>query len=130
MAEKATEKSLGALLGDLARETSTLVRQEVQLAKVETTEKIVTLARASVMLVIGGVIGFVAFEVLVAALVLKLCQSYSPPLAALIVGGVLLLMAGVLALMGVFSLRKGVDPMPRQTIETLKEDAQWAKEQI
>lgn len=130
MTDKTTEKSLGALLGDLARETSTLVRQEVQLAKVETTEKIVTLARASVMLVVGGVIGFVAFEVLVAALVLKLCQSFSPALAALIVGGVLLLMAGLLALMGVFTLRKGVDPVPRQTVETLKEDAKWAKEQI
>ena len=125
-----TEKSLGELLGDLARETSTLVRQEVQLAKTETTEKIVTAVRASVMLIAGGVVGFVAFEVLVAALVLKLCQSFSAPLAALIVGGVMLLVAAMLALMGVVALRKGISPVPKQTIETLQEDMKWAKEQI
>lgn len=123
------DKSLGQLLSDLTREMSTLVRQEVQLAKTEITEKVVAAVRGSALLLVGAVFGFVAFEALVAAAILLLAQSLSAPLAALIVGVVLLLIAGVSAFVGLGSLKKGVTP-PQQTIETLKEDAKWAKEQL
>jgi uncharacterized membrane protein YqjE len=125
-----SNKSLGELLGDLARDMGTLVHKEVQLAKTEITAKISVAVRGSALLVVAGVLGFVAFEVLVAALVLLIAQTLSPPLAALIVGVVLLLLAGVFALIGLKSLKKGADPVPHQTVETLKEDAQWAKEQV
>lgn len=125
----AHDKSLGELLGDLAREMTTLVRKEVQLAKTEITEKVGATVRGSAALVVAATLGFVGFQALVAAAVLLLAQSVSPPLAALIVGAVLLLLAGVGAVIGLGSLKKGVSP-PEQTVETLKEDVQWAKEQL
>jgi uncharacterized membrane protein YqjE len=123
------DKSLGQLIGDLTREMSTLVRQEVQLAKTEITEKVSSAVRGSALLIVSAVFGFVAFEALVAAAILALAQSLSAPLAALIVGAVLLLIAGVAAIIGLGSLKKGMTP-PQQTIDTIKDDVKWAKEQL
>lgn len=123
------EKSLGELLGDLAREMSTLVQKEVQLAKTEITAKIGDAVRGSALLIVAGVCGFVAFEALVAAAILFVAQKFSAPVAALIVGGVLLLFAAMLGLVGFAIFKKSANPIPRQTVETLKEDVQWAKEQ-
>ena len=126
----AKDKSLGELLGDLARETGTLVRKEVQLAKVETTEKVGAALRGSILLIVAGVLGFVGFEALVATAILALAQVMTPWLAALIVSAVLLLVAGIGAVIGLGKLKKGADIVPHQTVETLKDDARWAKEQV
>lgn len=124
------DKSIGELLGDLTRELSTLVRKEVQLAKTEVTEKITATIRGSILLVVAGVIGFVAFQALIATAIIGLATVVAPWLAALIVTGVLLLVAGICAFVGITKLKQGADPVPHKTVETIKADVQLVREQI
>lgn len=126
-----SSKSLGELFGDLTRDFSKLVRQEVQLARVETTQKVTATVKGAALLLVAGVLAFVAFEALVAAGILGLAQAISSPwLAALIVGVALLVVAGVLGFIGLNNAKKIADPVPHETVETLKEDAQWIKQQM
>lgn len=122
-------RSLGELFSDLSRELSTLVRQEVQLAKTEIGQKVSSVGKNAAFIVAAALLAFVGFQALIAAAILALSQVVEPWLAAIIVGGVLMLIAGVLALKALAGLKKDATP-PKHTIETLKEDAQWAKQQI
>jgi len=128
MQERKEDRSLGELFADLAQETSTLVRQEVALAKTELTQKASRVGRDVAMLVVGGAVAYAGLLVLLAAVVFGLATFMPNWLAALIVGL-------VVAAVGYFLVQRGRDALgredltPRQTIETLKEDAEWAKEQ-
>lgn len=122
------EKSISELFADLTQGTSTLVRKEVQLAKTEITEHISAGVKGIGFLVVAGGLAFGAFQALVAAAILGLTLVVAPWLAALIVALVLLVAAGVLIPMAMAGLKELTSP-PEQTIETLKEDAQWAKQQ-
>jgi len=125
-----SSKSLGELFGDLTRDFSKLVRQEVQLARVETTQKVTSTVKGAALLIVAGVLGFVAFEALIAAGILALSLVVSPWLAALIVAGALLVIAGILGFVGINKAKKIADPVPHETIETLKEDAKWIRQQV
>lgn len=122
------DKSIGELFADLTQGVSTLVRQEVQLAKTEITEHISAGVKGIGFLVVAGCFAFVGFQALVAAAILALALILPWWLAALIVAVVLLVIAGVL-LPGALSGLKKMTAPPEKTIETLKEDAQWAKQQ-
>ena len=123
------DKSLGELFGDLTRETSTLVRQEVQLAKTELAQKAAVIGKSAVLAVAGALLGLGAFGAFVAMLILLLVRfGLDAWLAALIVTAVLGGIAAALALAGIGAIKKA-SLAPKQTIETLKEDVQWAKEQ-
>lgn len=126
----ASQKSLGELFGDLSAQVSALVRQEVQLAKTEITGKIAGLAVGAVFLVVAALMGLGAFLVLLAAAVAALSLVLPTWAAALIVAVVLLVIAGVAALLGIGKIKAATPPVPQQTIETLKEDAQWLKNQV
>jgi len=129
MEQQREERSLGELFAELARETSTLVRQEMALARTELTQKAAQVGRDSEKIGIGGAIAYAGFLAIVAALILGLGQLFPLWLSALIVG---LVVAGV----GYAVLQSGVSALkranlaPQETIETLKEDAEWAKDQI
>jgi hypothetical protein len=127
MSQSQDEKSLGELVADLAQGTSTLVRQEVQLAKTEITQHISAGIKGIIFLIVAAGFGFVAFLTLVTAAVLALSLILAPWLAALLVG-LLLLIAGVLIPSALGNLKKLGEP-PQQTLETIKEDAQWIKQQ-
>lgn len=130
MSAEREDRSLGELFADLARETSTLVRQELRLAGTEISQRATGVSKEIVILVGGGVLMHAAFLTLVAAIVLGLGDLGMPWwLAALIVAVVL---AGVgYALVGqARAAIKRADIVPRHTMENLKEDAEWAKEQI
>lgn len=123
------ERSLGELFSDLARETSTLVRQEVELAKTEMTQKATKVGKDIGFLVVGGAVAYAGFLALVAAVAIGLGQLGMPwwlatLLVALLVGGVgaLLVMKGLNAL-------KQASLAPERTMATLKEDVEWAKAQ-
>jgi hypothetical protein len=125
----AAERSIGELFADLARETSTLVRQEVQLAKTELTQKATFLAKNAVFIAIGGLVAYAGFVVLLVGLAFLLNQIGLPLwLAALLVGLVVAGVGGFMALKGLKGLKEA-DPVPHQTVETVKEDVRWAKEQ-
>ena len=130
MAQVRDERSLGDLFSDLSRETTTLVRQEVQLAKAELTQSATEAARGIGMLVAGGAVAYAGLFFLLLAIVFGLIEAgWDAWLSALVVGVVVVAIGAVLVLRARESL-KPANLAPRRTIETLKEDQEWAKEQI
>jgi uncharacterized membrane protein YqjE len=124
------ERSLGELFSDLARETSTLVRQEVQLAKTEMTQKATAVGKDIGFLAVGGAVAYAGLLALIATIIIILGMAGLPWwLAALIVTVVVLAIGGFLVQRGLTAL-KHETLAPEQTIQTLKEDRQWAKEQM
>lgn len=136
---KKDERSLGDLFSELAGETSNLVRQEVALAQTEITRKVVTLGTNVGFLAVGGAISLLGIVSLLAALVVGLAQllldvaKFSPFasvwVSALIVGAIISVIASVIVVSALNSLKK-TDVTPQQTVESLKEDAQWVKNQL
>ncbi len=124
------ERSLGELFAELARETGTLVRQEVELAKTEMTHKASRAGRDIGFLAVGGLVAYAGILALLAAAVLGLVAAgLDAWLAALIVGLIVAAAGYALVQRGLTALKRE-ELAPRQTVETLKEDAQWAKEQV
>ena len=129
MTTETNQPSVKQLFGDLARETSTLVRQEVRLAQVEMTEKATFVGKQAAFIGAGSAIGIVGMLALVAALILGLGTLIPLWTSALLVGVVFMIAAVVLAEVGVQRL-KSFDPKPRQTINELKETTSWAQRQV
>ena len=121
------EQPIGDLLKQLSQETTTLVRQELELAKAEMAEKGRKAGKGAGIFGGAGVVGFLALGALTAALILALDTGMKAWLAALIVGVVYAAIAGVLALTGKKEVQQATPPVPEQTVESVKEDVQWAK---
>jgi uncharacterized membrane protein YqjE len=122
-------QSIGTLLSDLANETSLLLRQEIALAKVELTEKATVIGRNVGFLVLGGAVAYAALLALLAAVIILLANYMPWWAAAAAIGVIVGIVASVLISKALATLRK-TNLAPRQTVETLKEDAQWAKQQM
>lgn len=123
------ERSLGELFSDLATDTSNLVKQEVALAQTELTQKAVKVGKNVGYLVVGGAVAYAAVLAFVAAAIIGLGHLTGYAIAALIVGVVITIAAVVLIMSAVSALKK-VNVTPTQTVETIKEDAQWLKDQM
>jgi len=124
------ERSLGRLFGDLSRQLSTLVRQEIELARTEMTTKAGAAGRDAAMIGIGGALAYAGLLAVLAAVTLLLIQvGLDPWLAALLVGVVVAALGGFLVMRGREGLRT-TELAPKRTIETLKDDAEWAKERV
>jgi len=124
------ERSLGELFGDLARDTGVLVRQEVGLATTEMTHKVSAAARDVAMLAAGALVAYAGFLAVLAAVIIGLAVAgLGWWQSALLVGVVVAAIGGLLVQRGLASL-KHADLAPRETIETLKEDTQWAKDRM
>ena len=123
------DRSLGELFAELTRETSTLVRQEVNLAKTEMTQKASAVGKDIGFLAAGGAVLYAGFLALLAAIILVLTALGLPAWAAALLVG--LLVAGI----GAYLVQRGLTALrrtnlaPQPTIDTLKEDAEWAKQQ-
>ena len=125
----ADDRSLGELIADLARESSTLVRQEVELAKVELTQKASRTARDIGFLAVGGAVIYAGVLAILAAVIILLASQGMPWwLAAMLVGLVVLGVGYWLVQRGLTQLRSH-DLAPRQTMDSLKEDARLVKGQ-
>ena len=123
------DRGLGELLSELAGETSTLVRQEVALAQAELTQKAVSVGKNVGFLVVGGAVGYAALLAILAALIIGLAYFIPLWLSALIVGAVVGITAFALISSALKALQE-TELKPVQTVETLKEDAQWLKNQV
>jgi len=123
------ERPIGELLKQLSEETTTLVRKELDLAKAEMAEKGKQAGKGAGMFGAAGVIGFLALGALTAFFIMLLDGAVPNWAAALIVAAVYAAIAGVLALTGKNKVQEATPPMPEQTVETIKEDVQWAKTQ-
>jgi membrane protein len=127
MAITKDERTLGEMFAELSRETRTLVQQEIQLAKTELADKASQLSKGAGMVVAGGLIAYGGLLAIIASVVLVLNVLGLPAWAAAIVGGALLAGAGYLFIRSGLAALRPQDLTPRQTIETLKEDAQWLR---
>lgn len=123
------EFSLGELFSDLSTGATTLIQQEIQLAKAELSQKASRTGKDVTFLAVGGFVAYAGFLALLAALILGLAELMAAWLAALLVG-VIVAAIGYLLLQKGMSDLKRVSPAPQKTIETLKEDKEWAKRQI
>ena len=122
------DRSLGELFSELAQETSTLVRQEVNLAKTEMSDKASRAGKHVGVLAAGGALAYAGLLAVLAGII-ALLNNVMPLWASALLVGI------VLAVVGYLLVRRGLDALkredftPRETIETLKEDQQWAKDQ-
>jgi len=130
MAQLRDERSLGDLFAELARETSTLVRQEVQLAKAEVTESATNAGRAIAFLLAGGAVAYAGFLAVLAAIILALWDAGLEAWQAALLVGIVVAVIGIFLVMRARDTLQTTVLVPRKTVATLKEDQEWMKEQI
>ena len=115
------DRSTAQLMRELSEQTSALVRQEVELAKAEVRVKGKEAGLGA------GMFGFYALGALTATLILVLATALAAWVAALIVTAMYAAIAGVLALQGKNKLRAATPPVPKQAVESSKEDVAWVR---
>jgi hypothetical protein len=121
------DRPIGELLKQLSEQTTTLVRQELDLAKAEVSEKGKKAGAGAGMFGGAGASALLGLGALTAAAITLLDNAMSTQLAALIVSVVWFAIAGVLALQGRSKVQEATPPVPEQATESVKEDVQWAK---
>lgn len=123
------QRSLGELFADLTNDFSLLLRKEIQLARVETMEKVNQATRSIVSMVAGGLVAYAGFIGLVIAGIVGLALFIPLWLSALIVGVVLVVVGVILIQSGRSSIQE-LSVVPERTVESLKEDAEFVKEKV
>jgi uncharacterized membrane protein YqjE len=122
------DRSIGELFAELSQKTTTLVRQEIQLAKVEMSQKASRVGKNVGFLVIGSVVAHTGLLALVAAGIILLGQVIAYWFSAAIIGVVIAAVGSVLVVKGANTLRQE-EPTPRETVETLQDDKEWLRDQ-
>jgi uncharacterized membrane protein YqjE len=120
-------ESLAELFSELGNESSALLRDEIELAKQELSEKIASFKTGAILLIIGAGIGALAVLTLTAAAVIALVPYLGLLYSTLLIGGVFLVIGAIVASAGMGRVKK-TSLKPEQTIETLQEDKEWLKE--
>ena len=124
------DRSLGDLFGDLARDMGILVSQEVTLARTEIAETASRVGKDIAMLAVGGLVAYAGLLAIVAAVIFLIAERGVPLwVSALVVGAIIAGIGYLLVQRGISALKRQ-DLTPRRTIQSIKEDTQWAKEQI
>lgn len=121
------DKPTGELLKQLSEQTSTLVRQEIELAKAELRERGKATGVGAGILGGAAVAALLALGALTACLIMLLSKAMDGWVAALIVTAAYAAVATALAAVGRDRIREGMPPAPEQTVESVKEDVRWAK---
>jgi putative superfamily III holin-X len=130
MAEQGARRGIGDLLGDLGGQFSTLVRKEIELARLEVTAGLGRAARGAALTGFGGALLYAGLLVLLGALVLGLVAAgLEPWLSALLVGGIAFATGAIVTSAGVKQIQTS-DMAPKQTAETIRENVEFVKEQI
>jgi Putative Actinobacterial Holin-X, holin superfamily III len=123
----ADDKPLGELVQDLSRQTSTLIRQEMRLAQAELAEKGRHAGKGAGMFGGAGLVALYGVGALIAAAILGLATVLEPWIAAAVIGVVLLLVAGILALTGKKELDEAGPPKPEQALDSVQRDIETVK---
>jgi uncharacterized membrane protein YqjE len=119
---------VGDLVQELSQQTAALVRQEMRLAQVEMQEKGKRVGIGAGMFGGAGLVALYGVGALIAAVIVLLGTAVEPWLAALIVGVVLLAVAGVLALLGRKQVDQATPPKPERAMESVQRDVDHVKE--
>ncbi len=122
------DPSTGELISRMTQQMSTLVRDEIRLAQLDLTEKGKRFGIGAGAFGGAGAVGYLAFATLIAAAVLGLAEAVPAWLSALIVGLVLLLVAGVLALFGRKKVASATPAVPTEAVEGIKTDIRTVQE--
>jgi hypothetical protein len=122
------ERSLGQIVSDVTQDITTLIRQEMDLAKTELKQEVTKAGKGAGLLGGAGVAGYFVLLFLSVTAMYGLAEAMDAWLAALVVTLVWAVVAAVLAMVGKKSLQESNPQLP-QTQQTLKEDVQWAKAQ-
>jgi uncharacterized membrane protein YqjE len=125
--DELSDRPVGELLKELSTQTTTLVRQELELAKAEMAEKGKQAGLGAGMFGGAGLFAVFALAALTTCVVAALATGMDVWLAALIVAAAYAGVAAMLALLGRNKTREAVPPAPEQAIESTKEDVQWVK---
>lgn len=123
------DKSIGDLFSELAGETGTLIRQEVALAQVELTQKATDAGKNIGFLVVGGAVAYAAMLAVVAGVIIGLSYFIPAWIAAILTGAVIGVAAFILISSALAAL-KNANLKPVETVDSIKEDAQWLKNQV
>ena len=127
--QQTDDRSFKELFGDLTNSVSTLFRKEIELVRAEASEKVGQAAFAVGSIAGGAVLALAALIILLQALVIALTElGLAPALSALIVGGVVAIIAFILIYKGMNDL-KGSSLAPTRTVDSLRRDAHMIKEQ-
>jgi Putative Actinobacterial Holin-X, holin superfamily III len=124
----AQERPTAELVKQLSEQVSVLVREEVKLAKLEVTRKGKQAGAGAGMLGGAGLVALYGAGCLIACAVLAISTGLAAWLAALIVGVILLAVAGTAALLGRSRLQKNAPPVPKETVDSVKTDVEVIKE--
>jgi uncharacterized membrane protein YqjE len=125
--EAEPRQGLVSLLRSVPELISRLISDEIRAARLELTAKLKAAAMGAGLLVAGIVVGLFTIGVLIATAILGLANVVPPWLASLIVAIALLIITAILVLVGIGRLRKGVPPVPQQTIANVKKDVRAIK---
>jgi uncharacterized membrane protein YqjE len=128
MASSQTQRSFSDVLQDIVGNIQQIIRAEVRLAQVEIKEKANRASKPLSVLATGAILGLYGLGFLLLAAVYALSLVLPGWAAALIVGAVMAIIAGGLVASGLTRLRE-INPVPEKTLQTMKENALWAKEQ-
>lgn len=130
MAELREERTFSQLLGQLSQDLTLLMRQELQLAKTEISEKISRATSDAASLAAGGLVAYAGALALVAGVILVPNQVMGLPawLAAVLVS-LALVIIGFVMVRGALRNLKRIQPTPQRTVKTIEDGIQWAKEQ-
>ena|SRR5579862_1207952 len=123
------ERSFSEILNDLVHNLQEIFRSEIRLAKEEVRQESSKALRAGAVLAGGAVLGFYGLGFLLLAAVYALTLALPAWLAALIVGVVVGIVAAAM-IAGGRARMKRVNPVPPRTVETMRENVQWAREQM
>lgn len=127
--KKKADMSLGELFAELSHEVLSLVRQEVEFAKVEMSEKTSRAAKDGAFLAVGGFVAFAGLLSVIASGIIALSRILPLWLSALSTGFLVFAAGCLLIWIGKGRLERE-DPLPRRTVETVKEDAQWMENRM
>jgi Putative Actinobacterial Holin-X, holin superfamily III len=129
MENRKSERSLGELFSELASETSLLIRQEMQLARVELGQTASRAGKEIGFIGLGGAVTYAGFLAVLAAIILIIGQYIPVWLSALVIG-LVVIGIGYFLSQNHLSALKRMDITPQATVQTLKQDKDWAKEQV
>jgi len=123
------DRSLGELFGDLSRQLSQLVRQEVQLAKTEMTQKVSGVGKDVGKMAAGGFVAYAGFLAILAGIIV-LVSSWIPLWLSALIVGLIVVAIGYFVLQSGMNGMKERDVAPKQTIRSIQETTEWAKGQL
>jgi hypothetical protein len=121
------ERPIGDLFSKLSAETSTLIRQEMALARAELTQKGKEAGKGAGLFGGAGAVGLLGAGAITAGIILLLDLAIAAWLAAVVVGLIYVAIAAFLGLRGRDRIQAATPPVPEETVETVKEDVEWAK---